>query len=136
MVEIPFSKLISIIWGVVLAFLVAKALIDIAIGIADYFAFSAADIIARDVGGRIDVTIGIPGNVTIPYKFPKNIEYNLTASKKIICAKSKAMLIPTYECKITIADLLKEYSFFESGIEIAINKTLIGSDTSIEVEKR
>jgi hypothetical protein len=136
MVKIPFAKLISIIWGIVLAFFIAKALIDTVTQLSDYFAFSTADIISRDVGGRIATILGIPGNVILSYEFPKDIQYNLTISGNVVCAESKGMLIPTYECKITLINLPEEYSFVESGIEVIINKTLIDGKYNILVEKR
>jgi hypothetical protein len=136
MVKIPFAKLISVIWGVILAFFIAKALIDTVVQLSDYFAFSAADIISRDVGGRIATILGIPGNVTLSYKFSKNMQYNLTITRNVVCAESKGMLIPTHECKITLVNLPEEYSFAESGIEIIINKTLINGKYTLLVEKK
>lgn len=101
MVRLNLIKLVTIVGNSLLLIFVVKWIISNAIFVAEYFAVSPSEIIAKDMRSYIDTLWAVPGFSYSTLNFsPPEGWYRIEIKNKTLCldASLKGYYIPTYYC--------------------------------------
>lgn len=102
MPELAIGKLVMLFFTFLSAFFFFRWFVNVGKEIATYFAFSSSDVIASDLATTFNTLVGIPGNVTLSYSFPRTSGvYEVKIKESLICVTSRERLtgLLTSHCK-------------------------------------